>query len=292
MKTKLLTFYLGAIIITNLLLGCNNKELDVQIQQDSNIKHEIVKHGIPQGIIGAIDIQQLNDNSYPEVNFLQVVNAKKKLRLKKASGTRLRDKNRKRDFILTVKHLLNVDIDENDIGELLLFIGSNGLWEEGEWYKFTESVAKYSENNEPDIILIPVKFDSKIAAFDINDLSFNSINEFPHSVSIVSALNLNHWTTLKKVKQNANLRSVYKIGTEELYQTDADALTGLSGSPVFNDYGKILGILSRGTRKNDCSEYNKTSCYSGITPISEKILNLTENPKEYFRPLNDEKNVE
>ena len=147
---KTIKFPIIALFILFSFNGCNAKN----IEDESAVKTQIFQSGQP-GIIGAVDIQNISNAKFPEINLIQITNKKDKHVIAQAVATRLRDEINKNDFILTAAHVFKNNKIGSDTSNLSMYVGSNGLFEGGKWYDFPQVMMKTLNLSNRDIAYNP-----------------------------------------------------------------------------------------------------------------------------------------
>jgi len=254
-----------ALLTLSLITGCLEKDEEIGT---TNIHQEISERGIQSGIIGDLNFTEIATTDNPEVNIIQVVNHKKKEVQSQASGTRLRDYTNKKDYILTAAHLLSISFDDYKPSDFILFVARNGSFDNGDWYKISPKLFAMINPEDKDTVLIPVDYNKSASAYDISTIFPMEPVNLPYKISIISQLNLKYAKNLRKVKQSANLLGVTYLSSPH-WKTDADLFLGMSGSPAFNENQKIVGIVSRLTKLNNCNVYNGLLCHNIIAPVEQ-----------------------
>lgn len=235
------------------------------------------------GVIGELDWQLLPNESYPEVNILQVLNYDEGAVHSQGSSLRLRNQDRKKDFILTAAHIFNISSDiENH--RFVFFVGKNGSFKTGQWYAIHPNIREKVDSLGNDSIFIPVEYDETYEAINIENLMME--NKHLDTVTIVSSLNIINMQPVK-ILQYANISKVKNIANSMVLSTDADIIKGMSGSPVYGKNNTIIGIVSRLTRSDNCTHYDPPFCENIIAPIGNINQSLDDDLSKYLKKIDN-----
>jgi len=271
MNLKLRQSLIVLVLSANALTSCKT---EAPVIDQSELRNEIEQSDTRGGIIGELGLFEIPTIEYSEVNIIQVLNRKKGEDGEveaQGSSTRLRDYQNKRDYVLTVAHLFDYDRAGYKASDFILYVAKNGSFDEGDWFFISPKLYANINPRNNDIIFIPVEYDEHAAAYDLAEYLPKSEPSLPSPTTIVSVLNLKHTKKIRKVRQTANLLEETNQSAPG-WKTDADLFKGMSGSPAFDDDQKIIGIVSRVTKVDNCKKFNSLFCHNIIVSLNKQSV--------------------